>query len=49
MAVQRRADEFPALELANTAWAFAAAGESEEKLLQALARVTVIRVDSFEA
>ena len=45
----RRASEFTAQELANTAWAFAKAGQAHEELSAALARVGVQRIGEFDA
>ena len=39
MTADRRVSEFNRQDLANTAWAFATVGQSDEKLFAALARV----------
>ena len=43
-----RATEFNAQDLANTAWAFATVGSSDEKLFVALASTAERRVSEFD-
>ena len=42
-----RLGEFNPQDLASTAWAFATAGQSEEKLFAALARATELQLSDF--
>jgi len=48
-AAEQRVGEFNEQELANIAWAFARAGQSDAQLLTALARVAERLVRSFKA
>ena len=47
MATERRVSSFKTQELANTAWAFAQAGQLDMQLFMVLARVAEWRVGSF--
>ena len=42
---ERRLDQFNAQELANTAWAFATAGQQDEQLFKAVAKMAERRPD----
>ncbi len=44
-----RLSEFTAQELANTAWAFATAGQADEPLFVAFAKAVELRLDQFNA
>ena len=46
---ERRLDQFNVQELANTAWAFAAAGQQDEQLFKALATMAERRLYQFNA
>ena len=48
-AAERRVGDFNAQELANTAWAFATAGQSDALLFMTLARAAERRVGDFNA
>ena len=48
-AAEPRLDEFNAQNLANTAWAFATAGQLDEALFAALARAAEPRLGEFNA
>ena len=47
--VEWRLDKFCAQDLANTAWAVVTAGQQDEQLFKALARMAVRRLDEFNA
>jgi hypothetical protein len=46
---QRHLDQFNAQELANTLWAFAKAGQQDEQLFKALAKMAEQRLEQFNA
>ena len=46
---KRHLDQFNAQNLANTAWAFATAGQQDGQLFKALARMAEWRLDKFSA
>ena len=48
-AAERRLSEFNALEVANTAWAFATVNHEDEKLFAALARAAERRLSKFNS